>query len=279
MNWLVQFFKTATSWVFKNPILIVLVIFISLYNKFFSNVGFDVSHLNPLRADSIWLFALAAKNVFLTLHGALIAGSATFASSVITIFNTSAMLAVFAKQSSPGIKALHATLSLRTLEYFILQILCGVVFGTLFLAIMYLIVPVAGIQGIVGTAIISICTLIAYPVFYIILSTGSLILTAPVKANERWLYVRTLCNRQNFPRLLTFYLVRIGTEAILAYGVLILASLVHLPTLISALLIIFIVSIPFALVRTTGLIMKLDMLRNTPWFKSQFANYYQYKNY
>jgi guanylate kinase len=275
MSWLLDFFKAAFFWVLKNPILIVLVIIIAVFNQFFSNVGIDMRSVDLLHPDSIWALTLRVLAFAFAPVGFGLIALSLFAAAAITMFNTAATLAVFSGEKSAWRAGFSALLSGRTLMLFLCTGLINLAFGLAFLFGAWLTVPVGNQHGMLGSAIIILSTAVAYPVFYMLTSVIALIMAAPVSLSERLRITRTLfLIPKNLKRILAFYLIRIGAEALAVGLVLLLIRSAHLPSALSAGLLILAVSIPFALVRTTGLVMKLEMLRDAPWFSAYFANYY-----
>ncbi|MDB5265093.1 MAG: hypothetical protein JWN64_664 [Parcubacteria group bacterium] len=275
MTWLTDFFKIAFFWVIKNPILIVLVIIIAIFNQFFADVGLDTKGIQPLHPDTIWAFTLTVLHFILSPTGFGIITLTLFAAAAITMFNTATTFAVMAGEKQSWKLGMKALFSDRTLILFFLSGLTQLTFGILFLLGMWLTVPVGGQHDILGSVIIVLCTAVAYPIFYMLTSVLALIVAAPVSFRERLEITRVLFfTPKNLRRISTFYIIRIGAEAIAVGAVLLLINLVELPPVISSLLLILAVSIPFALVRTTGLVIKLDMLRNNLWFSHYFRTYY-----
>ncbi|HEV7121310.1 MAG TPA: hypothetical protein VGN56_00630 [Candidatus Paceibacterota bacterium] len=274
LRWLIDFTKAGFTWVAKNPLLIVLMIAIISYNEFAPKIGLDLKGLDITRADSIWNFVLEAIHFFTGTTGILIWLASFVCASALTMFNAGVMLAIVAGNESPGRSGLKTLLSKSWFEYAVLQLVVSagaVIAGA---GLLWLIVVVFNLIGLAGSLLIGVFVIIVYPLFYALMSAASVIFAVPVPLREQYGFMRILLIKKNAIRLGTYYLIRIGGEAALAYVALLIARLFHLPELATGILVVAIVSLPYALVRTTGLLIKLDMLRIAPWFSEHFARYY-----
>lgn len=274
LRWLIDFTKAGFSWIAKNPLLIVLMVIIISYNEFAPKIGLDLKGLNIARADSIWNFVLEALHFFTSGPGILIWLASFVCASALTMFNAGAMLAVFAGDPNPGNSGIKTLLSKSWFEYAVLQLLVSAGAVLVGVGLVWIIVRAFSLTGLLGSVLIGLFVVIVYPLFYAVMSAASVIFAVPVSLKEQYGFTKVLLIKKNALRLGLYYLIRIGGEAIIAYIALLAASVFHLSALWTGILVVFIISIPYALVRTTGLLIKLDMLRNTLWFSERFARYY-----
>lgn len=274
LRWLIDFAKAGFSWVAKNPLLIVLMVLIISYNQFIPRLGLDFKNLTITRADSIWQFVIQAFHFFTSASGIALWLITFVFATAITIFNSGVMLAVLAGKSKPGQTGLKTLCSMSLIKYMLLQVFVSAILVIAGTALLWLIVFGLSFRGLTGSIIIGIFVAIAYPLFYAAMSAMAIILAVPVSLKEQFAFTKVLLKKPNAIRLGLYYLVRIGGETLVGYIALVIAHELRVPGVWTAVLVIVIISIPYALVRTTGLIIKLDMLKDEIWFANYFANYY-----
>ncbi|MES2006663.1 MAG: hypothetical protein V4436_00980 [Patescibacteria group bacterium] len=274
MNWLGRIFVTGYTWIRQNPIIIFIVLLVLGYNYFYPHVTPQFENIDIFNLASMLAVLDVAYTFILTPAGQIAGWIAITTASAITMFNTGAMFAIFSKRPRPVVEGLRTMFSDRTLEYIALQFIIGLSSAYLLYLELWTVVYIFPNSGWFGVAIILLSVLIAYPLSYVLLSAGAMLIGAKVTVVEKLRYSRILFQKENFKRLATFYCIRIGAEVLVVYVAIYVARLLHVPHLITTLVIVLLITLPLALVRTTGLVLKLGMLKEAAWFKQYFANYY-----
>jgi len=273
MQWLIALFRDGLLWVFKNPLLLLLVLIVVAYNHFVPNGLPSINEIDMTNPASLLTALLAVGQFIFTSHG-LLFWLATATGAAVTMFNTGVVFAVFAgKSNSIGI-GLRRMLSVRTIQFLLLEIIIGFASAFLALGVIGSVVYLLPHSGIWGVAIIVIAAVLSYPVAYMALTVGAIIVGTTATLREKVHFAQVLLSGRNARRLCTFYLVRIGSEILIAYIALVVAQHVGVSSTLTGIVAILIMTIPLAFLRTTAFVMKLEMLRNTVWFREYFKSYY-----
>ncbi len=275
MNWLTRLFTRGYDEIRANPVIIFLVLLVLAYNYFYPSITPRFEDIDITKPASLLAVLDAAYTFILTPHGMIAALVALITASGITMFNTGAIFGVFAERPRPVLEGVRTMLSDRWLEYIALQFIVGLLSAYLLYLELWVFVYIFPNTGWFAVACILLSVLIGYPLSYVMLSAGSMLIGAKVSVVEKLGYARILLKKENAKRLAVFYGVRISAELLTVYGAIFIAKLLHVPSLITTIIVLVIITLPLALVRTTGFVLKLGMLKETDWFKKYFAMYYR----
>lgn len=274
MNKIVHFFGESARWIVKNPILLVLVVLLVAYNEL---TGTD-SILRTVDWTSGESLLAAGETVlanFLTPIGFLALVASMLVAAVVSMFNIGANFAVFAKRPGPLKHGMRFAFSLGTLELFAFQVLvCGIAV-LLYAELSRFFVGTLSIGGLPGALVMLFMAVVGYPLVFMIMATMSTIFAARVSLYGKWHLTRTACSWPNLSRLLIFYVTRVGLETLLLIAAVLLAIYLKIGPVPKALLIILIVTVPFALIRTGGFLLKFSIFKDDVWFRSYFRKYYE----
>lgn len=273
MKWLVTLFREGLSWVFRNPILILVVLLATGYSHFVPDGLPKLENIDMTHPSSL-LNALLSAGHFIFTPSGLIFWAATSIGAALTMFSTGAMLAVFARNGHPFIAGIQRMLSVGTIQFLALEVIIGFASAFLALGVIGSVVYLLPQSGIWGVLIIVIAAALSYPIAYMSLTIGAVIIGTTASSREKMYFAQTLLSGKNVRRLCSFYLVRMGAEMVVVYIALMSAQYLEVPPVLTGIIVVLILTVPLTLLRTTALVMKLEMLRTTPWFQQQFKTYY-----
>ena len=276
MRWITTLFRDGLRWVCRNPLLLLLVLVVVAYDRLVPDGLPRLESIDMTNASSLLRALLAAGHFIFTPSGSLF-WFATAAGSAVTMFNTGAMFAVFAKEPSPVRAGIRTLFSIGTIQFLVLGIVIGFASAFLALGVIRSVVYLLPRSGIVGVALIIIAAILTYPIAYMALTVGAIIAATPSTLREKAQYIRVLLSARNARRLCSFYLVRMGAELLVAYLALVIAQRLGIAPVFIGVVIVLIMTVPLTLLRTTALVMKLEMLRAEPWFREYFKKYYQFQ--
>lgn len=270
--WLWNSLRGSLRWLSSNPVLIFLVFAVVLYNSFTNEA--PRSSVNLLSAASIFSALKSVAVGLLTPVGVGLALLAILSASAITMLSVGTTFAVFRHQPRPLLDGARAVLSGRTFEYAFIQITVLAALGGAFFVTTQTVVTLPWIDDTAAAVFLVVLFCAGYPIMYMILSTTALLLGAEGRFSKKLGTGLVFIKRRNLIKLTLFYLVRIGSEMAALAGLAIIASRLGLPPLVGLLLGVAAATLPLALVRTAGFLIKLGMLRDAPWFRSAFSAYY-----
>lgn len=269
--------KESISTVHHHPVIWILVAILIGFNQFSSSKKFALDATGGLTGDMIYETMLRVLNLGTDWKVLLLAIGGSVAASFVTIFQAASMMDVFCGRKLPLLTGLRKTLSITTLLFSVLYCALFGIYGVFGLACVWLIVKLVGVGGFVGAAMIILIVAVTYPLIYMLLSVSATGLLVSRSNTERREIVSAAFVRSNLWTLSRFYWLRIGIEIGLIGIVALLGSFFGLSLMISSLLIVLAVSLPIAWIRTSGLILKLDIFGETTAFRREFSNYFEGK--
>ena len=273
-KWLLRYFAESWRWVWRNPIIIILILILVGFN-YFSSSG-ELSEFSELEisGSSIYHLLIISAHSLVEPRVLIAALIATTLASAITIFEMSALFAIFQEKDRPLLRGIKGVFSLSTPVFTIFYGLIFAVYGIVGISLSFIFVDILGLTGIVGGIILTVIVALTYPIVYMLLSVAAMLTVAQLKPDEFVIGIKATFDKENFYRLTAFYVLRIGSELLILLPAAAITNSLGFPVLISALLIILALSIPFALMRTTGFILKLDVFKDVPWFQEAFRAFY-----
>ncbi len=278
MQWIWHLLKNGLSWAVRNPVILVLVIILIVYNQFAGSSSILQNvHVAWTQASSIWNTLLLLIHLLLTPLGIFLDSLSLIGAAAITIFEVEANFTIFAKKDRPLLRGLRAVFTLRAVQYFILEVMVSAIFAFVFLGLVYLVVFPLGLTGLTGALLLVVLVTVGYPTWYMLLATGSVICNSHVNTAQKLDMVRIAYRWKNFSRLFVFYFVRVGIETVAISLAVLVASYLHVPSIFYVFLIILIATLPFAIIRTGGFLLKFDIFKDVPWYQEYFADFYALK--
>jgi hypothetical protein len=275
MQWLWQLIKNGLLWAVKNPVILVLIVILIVYNHFVSGGSVLKNvHVVWTQAISIWNTLIYLIHFLFTPLGILLDILSLIGSAAITIFEVEANFAIFAKKDRPLLRGIRAMFTIADVQYFILQILVCGIFGLVFLGLAYLIIFPLGLTGLAGSLLLILLVTVGYPTWYMLLATGSVICASHVDTAQKIEMVCIASRWNNLSRLFVFYLIRIGVETAAVSLAVLVGSYFHVPTVFDLLLVVVIAVMPFAIIRTGGFLLKFDIFQDVSWYREYFADFY-----
>ncbi|HEX8535119.1 MAG TPA: hypothetical protein VF662_13215 [Allosphingosinicella sp.] len=232
------------------------------------------ANLNPLSADSIAsvmdqaMGPISTESVSLLLLGVVSA-------SALTMFNVGATFAVFQHQPKAILSGFRAVMSRRTFEYALVQICVLTSFAGGFFLVVRAVADSAAVDDRLGGVLLIAVFSVGYPILYMILSTTALLIGADGPLHLKLVTGHVFLKWPNLKKLTLFYLVRIGSEVAALALLASIAANLGLSPIIGLLLGVAAATLPLALVRTAGFLIKLDILEGAAWFRSNFLDYYE----
>ena len=269
--------KECMRWVVKNPILLILVVLLVLYNKFAGGGMHGIEGLDLTRGDAILAFLEGTISSFLHPLGILLVLLGFLAAAALSLFNIGVNFGVFAGRPRTFLQGIRKLFSRSTLELFLVQLTVSAVGVFLGLMFMSYVIRDLGLAGLAGALIFFLALIIIYPVWFMAMATISTILAAEVSLYGKWHLLLTALRWPNLSRLLLFYMTRIGFEMLILSIAVLLVSYLHIPVFYGTLIIVLIITVPFALVRTGGFMLKFSIFKEDVWFRSYFKKYYERK--
>jgi len=274
MDRVVHLFGESARWIVKNPVLLLLVVLLVAYNEL---TGTDsiLRSVDWTSGESLLAAGETVLASFLTPFGSLALLGSMLVAAAVSMFNIGANFAVFAKRPGPLKHGMRSAFSLSTLELFVFQVVvCGIAV-LLYAELSRLIVGTLGIGGLPGALAMLFMAVVGYPLVFMVMATMSTIFAAHVSLYGKWHLTRTACAWPNLSRLLVFYVTRVGLETLLLVASVLLAIYLEIGPVPKALLIILVVTVPFALIRTGGFLLKFSIFKDDIWFRSYFHKYYE----
>lgn len=272
MKWLGRLIKRGFLWVVRNPVVLVLIVILIVYNQLIgSSSVLENVHIVWTQASSLWNAFTYLVHFLLTPLGIFLDIVSLIASAAITIFEIEANFIIFAKKDKPLLRGLQAIFTLGAVEYFILEVLISALFVLVFLGLAYFIIFILGMRDLAGSLLLIVLFILGYPTWYMLLATGSVICASHVATAQKITMTRIAFRKNNFSRLFVFYFVRVGIETAAVSLALLIASILQVPTIFDLIFVLLIAIMPFAIIRTGGFLLKFDIFQDVPWYQKHFA--------
>ena len=272
-RWLLLLFGSGLGWAVRNPAIIVLVFIISFYNHFFSGAKVvDVESIST--GAAAWSALVYSFEWFTQPHNFLLSIAGMLAASAISMFSVGVTFALFSGSPSPWADGARELISVRLAQYLAIQTVANIVTYSGFVVTVAGIVHLFGMSGKAGLAMIALIGCIFFAVYYMFLSTCAVIAGARMAVREKFKAASVMFTGKNLKYLLLFYVIRIGAESLLLFVAAALVSIGDFPRVATSILVIGLLVLPFATVRTSGFILKFRMLKDFAWFSSKFRAHY-----
>jgi hypothetical protein len=257
------------------PIVLIPVAVVILYNDY-SNAFFNwltgsKPHftLNSLFTElPAFLIRLPAV---LTLSLVLLG---TFTACAVSMFSMASFSLAFRRLPNSIPRAIRETRVKDILFLFLCHVIVTPV-ALLALALWYWLLSLTSLSLTLKSYALLLIMALAFILYYMSLATAVMVAIADGTLSDKFRKFAYFASTTNISRLTRFYLVRIGAEFIIVGVVGFALARLHigsdylLPMMITAVTVL-----PFALLRTSGFVLKLDMLRPDPYFRKQFERYY-----
>jgi len=273
-NRTIDYVTGAWSWIRRSPVIVVLILILVAFNYFASES--EIASLGQFRFSGQLVLDLlvAGAAQLLDPRALLVAIGGSLLAAVVTIFEMGAMFAVFQGSPRPFRRGIRAALSQATVAFGAMYAAIFAAYGVFGFVASYVVVVLFGQSGIVGGVVLLLIIAATYPVVYMVLSVCAMVAVAKINASGWATAAKLTFIPRNFRKLTIFYVVRIGSELGILLPAAAFSGYLSLPPILAGLLIIVAVSLPFAIIRTTGFIIKLEVLEPMPDFSKQFSNYY-----
>ena len=266
--------QESVEWVVRNPVLILIVLIIVIYDEvtgtdsFLRAIDWTSGH-DLLRAGEEGLaFALTPLGAAAVLLSILVSTS-------LTMLTVGISFSVFADRGRQFRAGMRSVFSPATLYLFFYEVVTIAIAYLVLLLIARGIVATPGGTELLGAAVILLVGTALYMLLFMIIATASVIFAARVSWYGRLHLAKTALTPKNLSRLIGFYMTRVGLEGVLIFTVAGVAEYFAFPPILAGLLLIAVVTLPFALIRTSGFILKFDIFKDDVWFRSFFRAYYE----
>lgn len=274
MEWFSKYVRESARWILRNPILLVLVIALVAYNQLSGTDEF-LRSVDWLRAEAVLTAAETFVSSYANGVGILSLFFAFLIASFVSLFTIGVNFAVFAQRKGRLMIGIRKAFSRATLELTVFQFVVSILSGAAFYGLALLVVRVLGLAGLDGSIVLFVLAVIGYPLVFMCMATMSMILASEVSLYGKWHLVRTATRWSNLKKLVVFYVSRLGIETIFLGSALFVSAYAQLSVVWATLLITALVAVPFALVRTSGFLLKFKIFENDIWFRSYFRKYYE----
>lgn len=186
------------------------------------------------------------------------------------VFTSSKFAINFSKQESFSI--LHLLKS--TFWFFAIQITTFILFLLFYFGFYYVSFQIYSHTQKDLFPLVMIVILLTYPIYYAFVSFLSLLSYMHVSNLEKILILKEMNNKSNFVKVYLFYAARIWIEFAFVLFIPLLVHQFQFPKIISAVSVCFGLSFPYAFIRGSSFVFKLEILKNNSTINTFFRNYY-----
>lgn len=198
----------------------------------------------------------------------------TLGACAISIYSTTSFTLAFRGRPNSLLKTLQKT-RLKNIWFLFLCHVVVVPFTVLWLTLCYLALSATSLPLSFKSYSFLLISALTFILYYMTLAVAVIIAIVDDTVSNKLRKFKYFATLRSFSRLSQFYLIRIGAElGIIALTGIVLSWLRVRSEYILPIIVVALTVLPFALLRSSGFVLKLEILRPDNYFRTLFENYY-----
>lgn len=274
VGWLIDAFKAGWRVLYSVPIILVPVGIVFLFNQYSAqayNIALDFNELVQSKGAMFALSTIFSRiNLSVVLTYIFLTGTAVF----ISIYSVHNAFLGFSSGSGNLLQTLRRIDGRDLIMFFIAHVVVTLLFFGIGAGASVLLIDSIHAPPYLRLPAVAAVFILVFPVYYMTLSFIAVIACSGGSIVERVRRLRYGLRRGNIWKLSLYYVSRIGSELALVGGGAWLIAKFGAPSWALPLMVMAALIVPLAAIRTTGFALKLEILKDDPWFRKHFESYY-----